>query len=151
MRKRQKKYMDLNEMMELALLMAVKAHKGQVDKGGNPYILHPIAVSNMMQSKEEKIVAILHDIVEDTDIFLSDLSEAGFSDEIVNAIDCITRRKEEAYITYLNRVKENKISKSVKRADLKHNMDLSRIKNPTKKDFDRVKRYQYYANILEQV
>jgi GTP diphosphokinase / guanosine-3',5'-bis(diphosphate) 3'-diphosphatase len=125
-----------------ALRIAQKAHKGQVDKGGNSYIDHPKKVASMVKTKEARVVAILHDVCEDTDVTLSDLVKYGFSDKIVDAVDAITMRKDEDYLDYITRVKSNSIASEVKIADASHNSDLSRIKNPTTEDIERSRRYE---------
>lgn len=140
---------DLNELLELAIEVATKAHEGQVDKGGNPYILHPTAVASTVDGTENKIVAYLHDIVEDTEITLEDLREMGFTDKIVNSVKAITKSKNITYEDYLKSVKEDSIARQVKMADIKHNMDITRIPNPTKKDFTRIKKYKKALAFLE--
>lgn len=134
--------MTLHSPLELAIELAVNAHKGQVDKGGNPYILHPLSVMNRVDNMEEKIVAVLHDIVEDTSVTLKDLTTNGLDKVIIEAIDCLTRRKGETYMTYIDRAKKNELAKAVKLADLEENMDLARIKHPTEQDYSRLKRYE---------
>lgn len=126
-------------MLNKAIQIAVKAHEGQVDKGGNPYILHSLRVMLSCNSEIERICAVLHDVVEDTPVTFEDIREQGFSDEIVNALDCLTRHKGESYDDFIRRVLKNKIACSVKLADLADNMDLTRISSPTDKDERRIK------------
>ena len=99
---------------ELAYRLASKAHKGQKDKGGEDYFKHPLTVSNKLSGDKEKVVALLHDVVEDTDVTVNDLKEAGFSDEVVSAVSTITKKAGEDYEEYLNRVKQNPIALRVK-------------------------------------
>lgn len=123
-----------NQLLEAALEVALKAHKGQTDRLGMPYILHPLAVAEMVYGLEPKIVAILHDVIEDSSITLEQLRELGFSDNIVEAIDAITQREDEQYWTYLIRVKQNRLARMVKMADLQHNTSPDRAKGiPPKK------------------
>ncbi|WP_312560867.1 HD domain-containing protein [Anaerospora sp.] len=129
-------------MISKALYIAKVAHKGQVDKGGNPYVMHPIAVSQLVHSEEEKIVALLHDVVEDTDITLEHLKLEGFSDNIIAAVSALTKQPGVAYDDYIATLKENSIAVRVKIADITHNSDISRIPNPTEKDLERIKRYE---------
>lgn len=129
-------------MISKALHIAKTAHRGQLDKGGNPYILHPIAVSQLVDSEEEKIVALLHDVVEDTDITLEYLKLAGFSDNIIAAVSVLTKQPGVSYDDYISKLKENPIAARVKVADITHNSDISRIPNPTEKDLERIKRYK---------
>lgn len=126
---------------EKALEIATKAHFGQKDKAGQDYILHPITVASFMNTDEEKAVAYLHDVVEDTNVNFEDLRKI-FSPNIVEAIDAITKRKNETYEEYLKRVSMNKISRKVKVADMLHNMDLTRLKRITKKDIERANKYK---------
>lgn len=142
------------ELIRLAELVARSAHKGQLDKGGNPYILHPMTVASFVRTADEKAVAWLHDTVEDTTVTLLDLKILGFPTNIVDAVDAVTRRKGEDRQDYLNRVADNPIAIQVKLADLKHNSDLNRIRESraiTQKDLDRVKRYAEEIKFLESV
>lgn len=129
-------------MLEKAIFIAVCAHKGQVDKGGEPYILHPLSLMLSMKDEIEKICAVLHDVIEDTDITFEYLESQGFSNEIIAALDALTKRNSESYDVFIDRVIENKIACKVKLADLNHNMDLSRIAKPSKKDYERIKKYE---------
>ncbi len=124
-----------------ALCLAVRAHDGQYDKGGSPYILHPLAVMNLLSNENERILALLHDTVEDTDVTNEEVRE-GFGDVIADALDCLTHRKNETYEEYIDRVASNPLSVDVKLADLRHNMDLSRIPDPTEKDWERIRKYK---------
>jgi len=128
-----------------AIEIAAKAHIGQVDKGGNPYILHPLRVMmNFCGSESEavKICAVLHDVAEDTDVTLDDLQAEGFSEDIISALDCLTKRDAESYDEFISRVLTDEIACKVKNGDLADNMDLTRIPNPTEKDKQRVKKYR---------
>lgn len=133
-------------MLEKAYNVALKFHFGQVDKGGNPYIYHSIMVSNMVCGNDNKIVGLLHDVVEDTELTLNGLSIIGFKLKIIQAIDGITKRKGESLESYLERVKSNEIATVVKIADLIHNSDKNRIKNSTQKDLDRFNKYKSILN-----
>lgn len=116
------------QLLVLAEQIATKAHEGQVDKAGVPYIHHPRTVSSFCDSVEGKIVGWLHDVVEDTDVTLEDLRMQGFDEVLLEALDCVTKPEvgydEEAYY---KRIKSNPLAKEVKLADLKHNSDMSRI------------------------
>lgn len=129
-------------MVDRAIAIAHQAHAQQVDKAGKPYIDHPLRVMNKMQTWQEKIVAVLHDAVEDSDLTLADLDQAGFAPEVVAAIAAITRNKGEDYEIYLQRVLGNAIALKVKIADMTDNMDMSRISHPTEKDWQRLAKYQ---------
>lgn len=140
---------NLDKLLELAIEVATQAHKGQLDKGGNPYILHPQAVATALDSTENKIVAYLHDVVEDTEITLEDLKEMGFTYRIVNSIRILTKSKDISYEDYLKSVKKDSNAWRVKMADIKHNMDISRIPEPTAKDFARIEKYKKALAFLE--
>lgn len=133
-----------------AYALAKKAHLGQKDKGGNDYIEHPKTVASMMDTDIEKAVAYLHDVVEDTKISFDDLKEYGFPNQIIEAVKALTKQKNESYDVYIDRVIRDHIAKKVKLADMKHNSDITRIKNPSQKDYDRCQKYldkiQYLIN-----
>lgn len=124
-----------------ALDIAVEAHKGQTDKAGHPYINHPFRISTKMDTKEEKIVALLHDVLEDSNLTISELSSYGFSQEVLNAICCITKTKAENYDLYIEKVKTNELATKVKIADLIDNINLSRLSTVSIKDINRTRKY----------
>ncbi len=134
--------MTREKFLEKAIEIATIAHQKQVDKAGKPYIEHPLRVMNNLKTTEEKIVGVLHDVVEDSDFTLLQLKELGFPEEIINAIDAITKRPKEDYQVYLQRVISNPLAVKVKIADMKDNMNINRISNPTEKDYQRLKKYQ---------
>ena len=136
-------------MLDLALKIATEAHKGQVDKAGVAYIEHPKFVANLVNTEEEKIVALLHDVIEDTTGTLQDLKKYGFSKEVIEAIILLTKNKTVKYSEYIRNIKLNKIARIVKIADLKHNSDISRLSSITQKDLDRLKKYKEALRILE--
>ena len=143
--------LEETENISKALEIATRAHKNQVDKAGKPYINHPKAVARMLGTEETQTVALLHDVVEDTSVTLDELKEAGFSDDIITAVDCLTQRDRERREEYIMRVARNPLATMVKLADLKHNQDLSRIKTPSEKDFERVARYREEEAFLKKV
>ncbi len=136
------------DMLFKAINLATNAHNGQKDKAGEPYILHPLRVMLQMKDEESRIVAVLHDTVEDTYITLDLLQHEGFNPDVIEAIDCMTRRYNEDYFDFVRRCSNNKIAKFVKLADLNDNMDLRRIKNPTSTDYQRQNKYQKAVDIL---
>ncbi|HEK9886143.1 TPA: HD domain-containing protein, partial [Streptococcus equi subsp. equi] len=121
-------------IVELAFRVAKKAHLGQVDKAGVDYIKHPITVASFVKTDEEKATAYLHDVIEDTSLTLLDLEEYDFPRSVIEAVDILTKKKGQDYQSYLNLVKTNKLARTVKLADLKHNSDLSRLSEVTNKD-----------------
>jgi len=128
--------------LERAIAIAVEAHTGQLDKAGEPYILHPIRVMLGVQTPEARIAAILHDVVEDSDWTLEGLRREGFSAPIVSAVDSVTRRDGESYGDFVLRSGRDPIGREVKIADLLDNANLTRITNPTEKDRERLDRYR---------
>ena len=126
---------------ELALQIAQKAHAGQVDKAGKDYILHPMTVASYMDTDTEKTIAYLHDVLEDTDVTVDALRKI-FPNEIEDTLITLTHRKDESYFEYIQRVSKSKLAKKVKVADLLHNLDITRIKEPTKQDYERLEKYK---------
>lgn len=135
-----------------AYKIARKAHEGQIDKGGKPYINHPLTVAKNVKGHEEKIVALLHDVVEDSSYSLEDIKSFGFSENVVKSIECLTRDKDkdEDYDNYIERILSNPIAVKVKIADMEHNSDLSRIPLITEEIRQRVKKYEHYLKVLSK-
>lgn len=121
-------------------------HHGQYDKIGAPYILHPVFVAEQMDTEKATIVALLHDVIEDTSITLNDLRNRGYLDEIVAAIDALTRRTGETYSAYIERLSNNKLARRVKIADLQHNLDPERTKM-----LDNASLQNRYRNALQKL
>lgn len=136
--------------LEQAIQLAVIAHQGQVDKGGKPYILHLFRVMNRVETEEEQIVAVLHDIVEDTSITLDDLEKLGFSERVLDAIRAITHDPSMPYSEYIEIVKQNPIARRVKIADLLDNMDIRRLPEVTQADLMRLAKYREAWKQLQQ-
>lgn len=129
-----------------ALLVAIKAHQGQKDKGGKPYILHPIRVALNVKGKDEKIVALLHDVIEDTSYTIDDLD--FLSEEQRKALLLLTHDDNVPYMEYIVELKKNKIASKVKLADLEQNMNLKRLKTISNKDLKRLEKYKRAKEIL---
>lgn len=134
--------------LEKAIQIAATAHNGQTDKGGKPYILHPLRVMIQMDSEAAMIVAVLHDVVEDSEYTFDNLKAFGFSNEIITAVKYLTKQEGEPYETYLQRIKSNSLARQVKLADLKDNMNLQRLQNITSKDVERQEKYAKAVQIL---
>lgn len=134
--------------IERAIEIAARAHSGQLDKAGEPYIMHPLRVMFAVESMPEKITAILHDVVEDSDITPADLLKEGFSGEIVHAVDLLTKRGNETRLEAGKRAAEDPLAKKVKLADLADNMQMSRISNPTSADKQRMEDYETVRSFL---
>ena len=128
--------------IEQALTIALVAHWEQTDKADKPYILHPLRVMSKFKSQTRQIVAVLHDVIEDGDVQIDFLKGEGFSQRVIDALIALTHRKDESYEDYIDRVSENRIALSIKIADLQDNMNLSRIANPTEKDYARLEKYK---------
>ena len=139
-------------MLEKAIAIAVEAHRGQVDKAGKIYILHPMRVMLRGKNETEMIVGILHDTVEDTPVTLDMLRLEGFSDDILAAIACITKHKDEEYGHFIERVCTNPLATQVKLYDIEDNLNRDRIPFPTSRDNARFLKYEkYHKVILEQI
>jgi (p)ppGpp synthase/HD superfamily hydrolase len=136
--------------LERAIAIAAAAHAGQVDKAGAPYILHPLRVMLRLQTDEERIVAVLHDVVEDCDWSLDDLRAEGFSAAVLRAIDSVTKREGEDYETFVARAAADPIGRRVKLADLQDNSDPTRMANPTDHDRARQEKYQRAIRFLHE-
>ena len=127
--------------LEDAIQIAAQAHKGQSDKAGAPYILHPLRMMMRLKTEAEMITAILHDVVEDTDWTIEKLREKGFSEEVLEAVECVTNREGESYEQFIERAGKNPIARQVKIADLEDNMNIQRIGEISLKDLERLKKY----------
>lgn len=132
------------DLFNQALQIACQAHFGQFDKSGTSYILHPLSVMNLLESDDEelRIIALLHDVVEDSEFTLSDL-ELIFPKRITVAVDILTKKKGQHNQEYLDLICSNKDASLVKIADLRHNSDLTRLKGVTKKDLERMEKYHH--------
>jgi (p)ppGpp synthase/HD superfamily hydrolase len=130
-------------MLNDAIIIAVKAHAGQVDKAGQPYILHPLRVMLAQDTDEARIAAVLHDVVEDCpDWPMARLIETGFPSNIIDAIDSVTRRADESYEQFIERAGRNRIGLGVKIADLIDNLDATRLPSIAPRDQERLDRYE---------
>ena len=130
-------------MLGKAIEIAVSAHAGQMDKGGKPYILHPLWVMNQVRhlGEDYMIVAVLHDVIEDSDWTITALLTEGFSSDVVTALSYLTHAHSDPYEEYIKQVARHPISKAVKLKDLEHNSRITRLKGLRKKDFDRLEKY----------
>jgi (p)ppGpp synthase/HD superfamily hydrolase len=137
--------------LERALALAATAHAGQLDKAGQPYILHPLRVLLRLAGPEARIVAALHDVVEDTPVTLDDLRREGFSRAVVEAVDALTHREGESYEAYVRRAAANSLARQVKRADVLDNLDATRLVNPTPADLRRLEKYRGALALLDEI
>ena len=135
-------------MLELALSIATEAHNGQFDKAGVDYIEHPIYVASQVDTEEEKAVALLHDVIEDSSFTAEELLLAVLPETVVAAVQILSKKKGQDYQTYLENVKSNPLARVVKLADLKHNSDLSRLRSVTDNDLERLEKYKRAIDYL---
>lgn len=138
------------ELTKRAMKICAKAHEGQKDKSGLPYLLHPFIVADHVEGEAETCVALLHDVVEDTDYTLEDLRREGMPEEVVQAVALLTHEPGTPYMSYIALIKKSPLARAVKLQDLTHNMDLSRLDNPTPKDLERVEKYQKAYAFLKE-
>lgn len=136
--------MDIRRAIEIARA----AHAGQTDKAGQPYILHPLRVMDACPGEAQRIVAVLHDVVEDSDWTLDSLRAEGLPDDLAIALDAVTRREGEDYLDFVRRAGRNGIARAVKIADLRDNLDMTRIASPGEADRRRMARYRQALEIL---
>ena len=136
-------------MTKKALQLCFKAHKDQTDKSGMPYVFHPFHLAEQMKDEATTVVALLHDVVEDTEITIDDLQKMGFSQEVLEAIALMTHNDEVPYMEYVARIKTNPIARAVKLADLKHNSDMTRLESITPYDKERAKKYKRAIRLLK--
>ena len=142
--------MIYTDMTKKALKLCFEAHKEQVDKSGLPYVFHPFHLAEQMESEETTVVALLHDVVEDTDYTIEDLTAMGFDKAVTDAIALMTHADGVDYMDYVRAIKDNPIAKVVKLADLTHNSDLSRLDIIDEKALQRVKKYKEAIKILSE-
>ncbi len=139
----------MQDVLGKAIEIAVKSHSGQFNNKGNPYILHPLRMMFNADTLEEKIIAILHDVIEKTEIDFQFLRNAGFSEKIILAIDALSRRSGESYDKYIDRVAENHLAKTIKILDLKDNISSLTIIARNKKKSTKYLKYQKALNRLK--
>lgn len=132
-----------------ALRVAFEAHKDQMDKSGLPYVFHPFHLAEQMKDEQTTAAALLHDVVEDSEYTFADLEKMGFEQPVLDALALLTHQPEVDYFDYVRKIRTNPIAAAVKKADLKHNSDLSRLNEVTQEDLERVEKYRKALQILE--
>ena len=142
--------MIYTEMTKKALKLCFAAHKDQTDKSGMPYVFHPFHLAEQMPDEDTTIVALLHDVIEDTPYTLDDLRAMGFNEQVLDALALMTHDKRIPYMDYVAKIKGNKIARPVKLADLKHNSDLSRLNNVDEKAMKRIEKYRQAIALLSE-
>jgi (p)ppGpp synthase/HD superfamily hydrolase len=146
--------MRKGEMLDKAIVIATNGHAGQFDKGGRPYILHPLAVMHILNSNDEElsVAAVLHDLIEDTKVTYAELRAAGISERVITIVKALTKVPGETYEEYKERVMSNPDAMKVKLADLTHNSDIRRLKGVTEKDIARMAKYHaFYLEITAKL
>jgi len=138
----------MQKHFEMALSIAIKAHEGQKDKAGAPYLLHVLRVMMSVEKMDEKTVALLHDVVEDSETTIGELTKAGFPKKILKAVELLTKTDKKPYEDYIQEIKNNDLARAVKLADLKDNMNITRLKQVTVSDKLRIKKYKAAYNLL---
>ena len=136
-------------MTKAALKLCFEAHREQLDKSGIPYVFHPFHLAEQMKDEKTTVVALLHDVVEDTDITLDDIRRMGFDDDVISAIAVMTHAEGVPYMEYVAQIKKNPIARIVKLADLRHNSDITRLDAVTPRDEKRLKKYAAAIALLE--
>ena len=138
--------MKKGEMLDKALLLATNSHHGQFDKGGSPYILHPIKVMHYLKTDDEELqcMALLHDVVEDCDVTFAQLEAVGMSQRVIDAVQCLTKQRGQTLTEYKEAIFSNRDAMLVKRCDLRHNSDIRRLKGVTHKDMERMAKYHLF-------
>ena len=136
-------------LLEKAIETALHAHAGQKSKDGSPYILHPLRVMARMHADEEKIAAILHDVVEDSDVTLEDLRKAGFPEEVLVVVKLLTHEPGVSYEDYVERLKPHPVACRIKLADLEDNSDIRRLSGIEERDLERLRKYHRAWQILQ--
>ena len=142
--------MIYTNLTKQALKLCFESHKEQVDKSGMPYVFHPFHLAEQMNDEATTVVALLHDVVEDTELTFEDLEKQGFGEEIISALKLLTHNDDTPYMDYVAKIKNNKIATAVKLADLKHNSDLSRLDTVDEKVLERKAKYEKAIKFLEE-
>ena len=143
--------MIYTSMTKKALKLCFDAHRDQTDKSGMPYVFHPFHLAEQMPDEATTVVALLHDVVEDTEYTLEDLAKMGFSSDVIEAISLMTHSPNVPYMEYVAEIKANKIARIVKLADLRHNSDASRLDCVTPYDEERAEKYKKAIELLEDI
>lgn len=141
--------MIYTELTKKAMVLCYKAHEGQMDKGGAPYVFHPFHIAEQMKTEDATVVALLHDVLEDSFYSLEDLKSLGFSDAVCDAVDLMTHKKDMPYMEYIQKIKENPLARAVKLCDLLHNSDITRLDAVREKDLRRIEKYKQAISVLK--
>ena len=143
--------MIYTDLIKKAMILSYEAHRGQYDKGGLPYIFHPFHLAEQMSTEETVVIALLHDVIEDTDWTIDDLEKEGFNEDILTALKLMTHNPAEPYMDYISRLSTCPVARQVKLADLYHNSDQTRVENPDEKMLKRWEKYDRAIQLLKSV
>jgi (p)ppGpp synthase/HD superfamily hydrolase len=135
-------------LLEKAIEIALRAHGGQKQKDGSPYILHPLRVMGRVWRDEERMAAVLHDVVEDSDVTLEELRAAGFPENVLHTVELLTHEEGVSYEDYVERLKGDPMARRIKLADLEDNSDIRRLSGIEEKDLERLRKYHRAWQIL---
>lgn len=143
----------MKTMLSSMLMIVTKAHDGQYDKGGVPYILHPLKVMHYLKTEDEELqcIALGHDVIEDTKVTYQELRDAGISPRVIDGIIALTKVPGETYAEYKQKVFSNRDAMKVKLCDLRHNSDIRRLKGVTEKDIARIAKYQQFYQEIKEI
>lgn len=133
-----------------ALKLCFEAHKDQKDKSGMPYVFHPFHLAEQMETEDTTVVALLHDVVEDTAYTLEDLAQMGFGEAVIQALTLLTHEASVDYMDYVRAIKDNPVAKAVKLADLRHNSDITRLDTVDEKALARLEKYRKAMELLTE-
>lgn len=142
--------MIYTKLTKQAMKLCFEAHKDQVDKTGIPYVFHPFHLAEQMNDEYTTIIALLHDVVEDTDTTFEDLEDMGYPKEVIDALRLLTHEKYVPYMDYVSKIKDNPLAKTVKLADLRHNSDMTRLDVVDDKAMKRAEKYKKAIQLLEE-
>ena len=142
--------MIYTDLTKKAMLLSYNAHHGQYDKGGLPYVFHPFHLAEQMRTEETVVIALLHDVIEDTEYTLDDVSGMGFPKAVLDALACLTHDKTVPYMDYIANIKKNPLARVVKIADLRHNSDVSRLNAVDEDSVRRVRKYEEAIALLTE-
>ena len=142
--------MIYTELTKKAMILCFEAHKDQRDKSGIPYVFHPIHLAEQMDDEYTTVVALLHDVMEDSSFTLDDLRQMGYPEAVLDALVLMTHGEDVPYMDYVMAIKPNLIAKKVKLADLRHNSDTTRLEEITEKALERVEKYKRAIALLEE-
>lgn len=142
--------MIYTKMTKIAMKLCFESHKDQLDKSGLPYVFHPFHLAEQMKDEDTTVVALLHDVIEDTDCTLDDLRALGFNERIIEAVALMTHDDAVPYMEYVSLIKSNPIARAVKLADLRHNSDMTRLDTVTPRDVERAEKYAKAIKLLSE-